>query len=182
MTVSEKDRILMLQWARRVMEARLHGTNAEAPDLSAYPSCGVFVTLHKKGNLRGCIGHTVSRDPLEQTLREAALAAAFQDPRFPPVTAEELPGLDLEISLLSPPEEIGSPEELTLGEHGAILQSGFHSGLFLPQVAPEQGWGLEEFMDHLCMKAGLPPSLWREKGEKEYRLFRFTALVFSEKE
>ena len=178
MFISKEDRTLMLQWARLVIEDHLQGKRPELPDFSDYPSCGAFVTLHKDGDLRGCIGYTISHDPLEITLRDAALSAAFRDPRFPPVSEDELTAIDLEISLLTPPEKISSPEELELGKHGALLRSGMHSGLFLPQVAVEQGWELGEFMDHLCMKAGLPSDLWRTGS---YELYSFTAEILSEK-
>jgi len=179
MIVNDGDRPLLLGWVRLVIECHLKGTVPEAPDLSDYPSCGAFVTIHKNGSLRGCIGYTISQDPLEDTLRDAALSAAFRDPRFPPLQEEELPEIDLEISLLSPPEPVDSPEELELGRHGALLKSGFHAGLFLPQVATEQDWNLEQFMTHLCLKAGLAPDHWKTG---EYSLFRFTAAILSEKE
>lgn len=178
MYISEVDKSLMIQWVRLVIESRLEIKRAESPDFSDYPSCGAFVTLHKKGKLRGCIGYTISQAPLEQTLKDAALAAAFSDPRFPPLELKELSEIDIEISLLSPPEKVISPYELELGRHGAILKNGFNTGLFLPQVATEQGWNLEQFMDHLCMKAGLSSSHWQTG---EYELFRFSAEILTEK-
>lgn len=178
MVISQEDKDLMIQWVRLVLECRLEAGTADSPDFSSYPSCGAFVTLHKNGQLRGCIGYTESHAPLEQTLKDAALAAAFNDPRFPAVTADELSEIDIEISLLSPPEKIQSPEELELGRQGAILKSRFNTGLFLPQVATEQGWNLEQFMDNLCLKAGLPSSHWQTE---KYELFRFSAEILTEK-
>ncbi len=179
MTITDEDRKSMLVWARQCIEEHLTGRKPHRPDFSAYPSCGAFVTLHKNGQLRGCIGYTVSSDPLDETLKEAALAAAFQDPRFPPLKQDELEAIDLEISLLTPPEPVGSPEDLEMGTHGGIIRSGYNSGLFLPQVATEQGWGTQEFMDHLCRKAGLPPTYWKTD---KYELYRFTAVILSEKD
>ncbi len=178
MTVSDRDKRQMLQWVRQVITGALGEEIPPKPDFSSYPPCGAFVTIHKAGQLRGCIGYTIAEDPLETTLEDAARSAAFRDPRFPPLGQEELELIDLEISLLTPPEEIDSPDELEMGVHGALIRAGFHSGLFLPQVATEQGWEREEFMDHLCLKAGLPRNHWR-KGE--YRLFRFSAIIISEK-
>ena len=178
MVISKEDRALMIQWVRLVIESRLEMKPAESPDFSDYPSCGAFVTIHKNGKLRGCIGYTVSQAPLEETLKDAALSAAFSDPRFPPLSLDELPQIDIEISLLTPPEKIMSPDELELGKHGAILKSGVNSGLFLPQVATEQRWDLTQFMNHLCIKAGLPSSHWQSE---KYELFRFSAEILSEK-
>ena len=179
MDITAEDRKSMLVWARQCIEGQLTGNKPNRPDLSAYPSCGAFVTLHKSGELRGCIGYTVSSDPLDETLKEAALAAAFQDPRFPQLKLGELEAIDLEISLLTPPEAVASPGDLEMGTHGGIIKSGYNSGLFLPQVATEQGWGIQEFMDHLCMKAGLPSTYWKTD---KYELFRFTAVILSEKD
>ena len=177
MDISREEGSRMLAWARKVIESKLENREAEAPDFSNYPPCGAFVTLHKQGTLRGCIGYTISHEPLEETIRDAALSAAFRDPRFNPVSEEELPEISLEISLLTPPEEISSPEQLELGVHGALIKSAYSTGLFLPQVAPEQGWNKDEFMDNLCLKAGLPRNHWRTG---KYKLFRFSALIFSE--
>ena len=177
MTVEDQDKKRMLLWVRQVISRELGGPRPEKPDFSSYPPCGAFVTIHKAGQLRGCIGYTISRDPLETTLKEAALAAAFRDPRFPSLQKEELDQIDLEISLLTPPVEISSPDELEMGVHGALIRSGYNSGLFLPQVATEQGWETDEFMDHLCLKAGLPSTLWKTG---EYSLYRFSAIILSE--
>ncbi len=179
MTIPDTDKRKMLRWVRQCIECELGSPAPETPDFADYPPCGAFVTLRKNGNLRGCIGYTVSSDPLEITLQDAARSAAFQDPRFPPLQKEELDQIDLEISLLTPPEKIASPEELEMGVHGAMIRSGFSSGLFLPQVAAEQGWNLQQFMTHLCLKAGLPQDYWKAG---RYDLFRFTAIILNEKE
>lgn len=138
---------------------------------------GAFVTLHRHSRLRGCIGRMLADEPLASVVVAMARAAAFEDPRFPPVTTAELPELDLEISVLSPMEPC-SPEDIVPGVHGALLTLGYRTGVFLPQVATEQGWGREEFLEELCVKAGLPPGSYRMTGA---RLSRFTATVFGER-
>jgi len=105
------------------------------------------------------------------------VAAAAQDPRFPPVTAAELEECELEVSVLSPTRAVASPDEIQVGIHGVQLSKGMHRGVFLPQVAPEQGWDRDTMLDHLCAKAGLPPDTWRRESVE---LEVFTAEVFSE--
>ncbi len=136
---------------------------------------GAFVTLHKHGTLRGCIGYVEAHKPLWQTVKEAAVQAAFADPRFPPVRADELEGLELEISALSPLERIKDPLDFSVGRHGLVIRKGYHSGLLLPQVAVEHGWTKEQFLDWTCKKAGLSPGCWKH-GEAE--VYRFSAEVF----
>lgn len=125
---------------------------------------GAFVTLRtKEGQLRGCIGTFEANDPLWQVVQKMAVSAATQDPRFVPVTRQELDWLKIEISVLSPRKKIQSPEEIILGKHGVWLERGGRSGVFLPQVATETGWSKEEFLSQLCsQKAGLPRDCWRE--------------------
>lgn len=140
---------------------------------------GAFVTLHKYGQLRGCIGNMVGRGPFYLTVRDMAIAAAT-DRRFRPVTLEEMKGIDIEISALSPLEKIDNPEVIEMGKHGVIVKNAFTSGVYLPQVATEQGWNREQFMNSLCgQKAGMAPDAWK-KGECE--IYTFTAEVFGEKE
>jgi len=138
---------------------------------------GAFVTLHKAGRLRGCIGTFEAQEPLAQMAVRMGAAAAVQDPRFSPVTLEELDECEIEISVLSPPRPITSPDEIEIGRHGVQLGRGVHRGVFLPQVAPEQGWDRDTMLDHLCLKAGLPEDAWR-RGPVELEVF--TAEVFSE--
>jgi AmmeMemoRadiSam system protein B/AmmeMemoRadiSam system protein A len=141
---------------------------------------GVFVTIHNNGSLRGCIGHIVTRAPLYETVREMAIAAASNDPRFPPVKEGELADIDIEISVLSRPERVNDPQTIIPGVHGVIVKRGFQQGVFLPQVATEQGWGREEFLRNLCVqKAGLPADAWRDPRT---HLESFTADVFSQKD
>jgi AmmeMemoRadiSam system protein B/AmmeMemoRadiSam system protein A len=140
---------------------------------------GAFVTLHERGELRGCIGNLVGSQPLYLTVRDMAVEAAVDDPRFPPVELSELKGIEIEISALSPMQRIDDPEKIQLGVHGVLVRRGFNSGVFLPQVATETGWSKEEFLGSLCAhKAGLSPLAWKDKSTE---IYIFTAEVFSEK-
>ncbi len=140
---------------------------------------GAFVTITKHGVLRGCIGNIIGQKPLYETVRDMAVAAASQDPRFSPVTAEELKDINVEISVLSQPRRVKDASEIQLGKHGVIVSNGGHQGVFLPQVANETGWSREEFLSQLCsQKAGLPPDAWKDP---DTALYVFTADVFAEK-
>ena len=139
---------------------------------------GAFVTLHKKGHLRGCIGFIEAHQPLWKTIKDLALKSAFEDPRFPALNDFELPDCEIEISVLTPLEKCPDPELVEVGKHGLYIRSGYDSGLLLPQVPVEWGWSREEFLDHTCIKAGLPSGCWKEP---EAELFWFSAIVFSEK-
>jgi AmmeMemoRadiSam system protein B/AmmeMemoRadiSam system protein A len=141
---------------------------------------GAFVTLHKKGTLRGCIGNMVGRGPLYLTVRDMAIAAAVEDPRFPPVTKDEMKDIDMEISVLSPMEKIDDYNMIEMGKHGVMVRSGWRSGVYLPQVATETGWDRDQFMNSLCAhKAGIQPDAWKTGG---CDIYVFTAEVFGEKE
>jgi AmmeMemoRadiSam system protein A len=137
---------------------------------------GVFVTLKKRGSLRGCIGHMMPDRPLAPLVGMMALQAAFEDPRFRRLTLPEVPELAVEISVLTPMKPVSGPGDIVVGRDGVLLQKGGSSAVFLPQVAPEQGWGLEEMLDNLSCKAGLPASAWR-KGAS---FSTFQAEVFGE--
>lgn len=139
---------------------------------------GVFVTLHKNGELRGCIGYIFPVEELYKAVGNMAIESAFNDPRFPPVTSEELNDLKIEISVLSVPKKVESVDEIQLGKHGVIVRRGMRQGVFLPQVAEETGWTKEEFLSHLCAdKAFLPWDAWKDKDTE---LLIFTAEIFSE--
>jgi AmmeMemoRadiSam system protein A len=137
---------------------------------------GAFVTIHKHGELRGCIGHVEANEPLGRVIVRCAVAACSSDPRFPPVTASELSQLAIELSLLGPLERLAGPEHLELGCHGLVVERNWHRGLLLPQVATEWGWDRETFLAETCRKAGLPPEAWRYGAE----VWRFEAEVFGE--
>ncbi|MDI6606162.1 MAG: AmmeMemoRadiSam system protein A, partial [Candidatus Omnitrophota bacterium] len=141
---------------------------------------GAFVTLHEHGELRGCIGNLMVRTPLYLTVRDMAVEAAVGDPRFAAVRLQELNQIEIELSVLSPLEKVGSADKVELGKHGVVIRGGGRSGVFLPQVATETGWTKEEFLDNLCVhKAGLAPGAWKDKDTE---IYVFSAEVFSEQD
>jgi len=141
---------------------------------------GVFVTIHEKGELRGCIGNMVAQGPLYKAVAAMSIEAATRDPRFTPVSAEELGNIDLEISVLSPLKRITDASQISIPGDGVLVRRGSRSGVYLPQVATDTGWTKEEFLTSLCAhKAGLPPDAWKDPSTE---LYTFTAEVFGEKE
>jgi len=138
---------------------------------------GAFVTLKKQGRLRGCIGLIEGTKPLYETVEKMAQAAAFEDPRFRPVQKDELGGVDIEISALTPLRQIENVREIEVGRHGIYIVKGFHSGLLLPQVATEYNWDRDTFLREICAKANLPQDAWKDKDTK---IFIFSASVFGE--
>jgi AmmeMemoRadiSam system protein A len=183
MLLNKEQRKKMLETVRSVIETYLK--TGQKPDIKEtdpvlIKTMGAFVTLHKKGELRGCIGNIVGTQPLYLTIRDMAIESSTGDPRFPKVTLDELKDIDIEISVLSPLEKVKSAEDIVLGKHGVLVRRGLNSGVFLPQVADETGWSRDEFLSYLCAhKAGLPSDAWKDKKTE---LFVFTAEVFSEKE
>ena len=139
---------------------------------------GVFVTLHRRGDLRGCIGYPLPYKPLWEAVIDNAIAACSQDPRFPAVTMKELPELEIEISVLTVPQAVSGHDQVKLGRDGIIISKGFQRGLLLPQVPLEQGWDLEQYISYGCLKAGLDRDEWK-RGVK---IETFQAQVFGEKE
>ena len=180
LTKEEKSKLLKL--ARDSINyylAHKKSMYAEEADPVLRKEMGAFVTLHQNGRLRGCIGSITAKGPLYLTVRDMAVEAAVGDPRFPAVRAGEMKDIDIEISVLSPLEQITDPEKIVMGKHGVIVRKGFTSGVYLPQVATETGWTREQFMDSLCgQKAGMNPDAWK-KGECD--IYVFTAEVFGEK-
>lgn len=180
-TLTDSEKRFLLRRARDVIESRLRGqplSPREVPP-ALQQIGGAFVTLHSGAALRGCIGHIIGRYPLYQTVEKMARASAFEDPRFPPLTEAEYSGITIEISLLSPLRPLTDPEALKPGEHGLLITARGRSGVFLPQVATEQGWGRRELLEQVCYKAGLPAGAWKD-SEAELQIF--TALVFSEED
>jgi len=176
------DRLFLLRLARETIARRLEGRPLPEPDLRPGPLTeprGAFVTLKRGGELRGCIGHVVGIEPLWRSVRENAINAAFHDPRFPPLDPTELPGVEIEVSALTPLEPVRSPDEVQVGVHGVMIERGPFRGLLLPQVPTEYGWDRETFLDHTCRKAGLPPGCWKDPST---RIEVFSADVFSEAE
>jgi len=152
------------------------GSDESVPETLLEPSAA-FVTLREGGDLRGCIGLLRFDVPLWENVRDAAAAAALDDPRFYRVTADELPLLDVEISILEPPIEIDDPARFEAGRHGIVIEKGARRGLLLPQVAPEMGWGELEMLEGACRKAGLPPDAWHDR---DVRLYVFEATCFGD--
>ena len=169
----------LLDLARRAISSAV--IEKRIPDFPPYPAAlsepsGAFVTLHRDGQLRGCVGQVESPDSLADTVARAAINAALHDSRFPAVEAEEVESLEIEISVLSPPEPI-APGAILVGRHGLLIVEGEHRGLLLPQVATESQWSLQRFLEETCAKAGLPRDAWREPST---RVLAFTAEVFSD--
>lgn len=138
--------------------------------------CGAFVTLKIMGSLRGCIGNFVSHKPLYQLVADLAIESSTRDPRFPPVASEEVPKLEVEISVLSPLKTITDVSEIVVGTHGIFITKGYHRGVLLPQVATEYEWDRETFLAHTCLKAGLPGDSWRHGAEIQI----FSAEIFGD--
>ena len=178
--MTHDDKVFFLEWARTVIVSYFAGLKEIRPSRSPGDPSGAFVTLHKTGDLRGCIGYLYADDqPLIETIRQASLAAAFRDYRFPPVEKDEMKKIDIEISILTPFDPVKNILDIKIGKHGLLLKKGSRSGLLLPQVPIEQGWDRDTFLDHLCLKAGLPPGSWEDKSAE---LLSFSAEVFGEKE
>ena len=177
LTQQQQEELLAL--ARAALDEYLeHGTIPEYKlDGSVlHRRSGVFVTLRKAGQLRGCIGHTGADLSLYEAAQQMAIAAATQDPRFPPLAWDELASVEIEISILSPLRRLMDVEKVEVGTHGLMIFKKGRQGLLLPQVAAEEGWGRGEFLDNLCLKAGLPATCWQESA----RLYAFTAVVLGE--
>lgn len=180
LTLDEKRTLLRI--ARRAI-AQSVGVSETKEELTLTTTLkqksGAFVTLEKNGRLRGCVGFVEAFEPLHKTVAEAAISAAQHDHRFETVKREELPELELEVSVLSPFEKVPDPSLIEPGKHGLMIRSGFRQGLLLPQVATEYGWDRETFLEQTCIKAGLPKSAWRSQ---ECTIEWFTATVFNERE
>ena len=177
--IAAEDRRFLLEFARATINASLSGqplpssTNDSAVLLQTR---GVFVSLKIDRRLRGCIGHVVGVAPLWRAVRDNALAAAFDDPRFPQLTVDELQHVRIEISVLTPLRS-STADEVVVGHHGILVENGGARGLLLPQVAVEYGWDRETFLDHTCRKAGLEPGCWHHP---DTTISTFSAEVFGE--
>jgi AmmeMemoRadiSam system protein A len=162
--LSPTERAALLGIARGAILAHLG--LAARPDLpSSGPLAGergAFVTLHVNGDLRGCIGTFQPMGSLAATVARVAVSAASEDPRFQPIEAAEVAGLEVAVSALAPARPLGDPRAVAVGREGLVVKRGFHRGTLLPKVAVEHGWTAEEFLRHTCLKAGLPPTAWQE--------------------
>ncbi|MBI4978894.1 MAG: AmmeMemoRadiSam system protein A [Spirochaetes bacterium] len=163
--LNDNERQFLLKTVRSVIRARLDKKSIPQYNHAGehlLTRAGIFVTLHlKNGSLRGCIGYIEGIKPLIEGVVEMAQAAAFQDPRFPPLEEHEYNDIVIEITVLSPLIRINDPDEIIVGKHGLVITKGFNHGLLLPQVPVEQGWDRDTFISHTCMKAGLSPDAWK---------------------
>ena len=183
MQVTEEEKGILLLAARESIRSIFTGTKSPQVDYTQYPNLkfnmGAFVTLTIEEKLRGCIGYVLGQKTLFETICEAARQAAFYDPRFFPLTPDELDETNIEISILSIPEKINSFKDIVLGVHGLLLDEENYRAVLLPQVATSNNYTLQQFLSILCEKAGIPPDAWYNK---KLNLKVFTAEVFSEKE
>lgn len=179
--MNDEQKKLLLKTAKDAVKAAVNGSKppeikSNDPELNR--QCGCFVTLKNSGQLRGCIGNFISNKPLIKLICEMAKASATQDSRFfaEPITPDELAGLHIEISVLSPLKKTDDPASLRLGIDGIYIKNGYASGCFLPQVAVETGWSSEEFLSCCCShKAGLSPDAWKDS---ETEVYLFQAEIF----
>ncbi|MEI6827856.1 MAG: AmmeMemoRadiSam system protein A [Desulfuromonadales bacterium] len=177
--LTEKEQKELLKIARATIVEYV--TNRYIPDIvTTSPGLnlhsGCFVTIKKQGQLRGCIGNFVSEQPLYLLVQEMSISAATRDPRFYPMKREDLADFTIDISVLSPLTKAASREEIQVGIHGIYIVKGSCRGVLLPQVATEYGWNRDQFLQHTCIKAGLPEDAWQEECD----IYIFSALVFGE--
>jgi len=186
-TIENEERAVLLTQARESIAAELekrkplYNDALQGTDSVLNTPCGAFVTLHitngSERRLRGCIGRMAANLSLIETVRLMAKEAAFGDPRFPPLRQEEFTRCDIEISALSPMEPCPDPRQVKVGVHGLYLIKGGRSGVLLPQVPVEQGWNLDEYLEYICIKAGLPPGSY---DAPDAQLLTFTAVILKE--
>lgn len=181
--LANREKQFLLELARRSLILAVEGDQSldELPQGGDFPErffqpCGAFVTLRRRGRLRGCIGQLASNLALVRVIADCARAAALEDPRFGPVDVPEMHEIEIELSILSPPEDV-TPERIEPGRHGLIVSRGWQRGLLLPQVAAEFHWTVQRFLQETCLKGGFAPDAWKEAST---RVQAFTAEVFSE--
>jgi len=188
-TISKEEQKILLSEAREVITAELEKRKPSFQQIDEKSilntPCGAFVSLHIGRSLRGCIGRMTAFDqkasnlPLIETIRLMAKEAAFGDPRFPALKKDELNSCHIEISALSPMIPCPDPKQVKVGVHGLYLICAGRSGVLLPQVPVEQGWNLDEYLEYICVKAGLPPNSYNSPNAQ---LYTFTAIVFGEEQ
>ena len=178
LALTPEEKMYLLDLARSRIDLVLHDQPVAFPPPPppgmAQEKFGAFVTLKRQGQLRGCIGRLISEEPLFVTVGDMAEAAAFHDSRFPPLSIEEFPALELEISVMGPITRCTDPSQIVVGKHGLIMRKGNRQGLLLPQVAVEWEWDRETFLAQTCHKAGLPPDAWHDPDTE---IYWFEALV-----
>jgi uncharacterized protein (TIGR00296 family) len=189
--LTDQEGKFLIQLARNTVTEYLENGKIQKPPKDTpkklYEQCGVFITISSIQNgekaLRGCIGYPYPTSPLVEAVIDSAINASTQDPRFEPMTAEEMNHVVFEVSVLTPPEpvQVDNPKDylnkIKVGEDGLIIEHGYRKGLLLPQVPIEWGWCEEEFLCQCCIKAGLPPDSWLTKDTK---ISKFKAIIFEE--
>lgn len=178
--LEDSDKVSLLNLARTSLEVYFNRESTvafetDSPGLMEHK--GAFVTLHRKGELRGCIGQLDSDRELYKVVERCALSAAFEDTRFPPLEQKELDDLDIEISVLTPFQRIRNVDEIVVGKHGLYIVQNFYRGLLLPQVAEQYDWDRITFLEQTCYKAGLSVSAWKDP---QTEIYIFEAEVFSD--
>ena len=176
-SLSPEEKVELLRLARSAINQFIREKkiiNYSTENLNFLAKKGAFVTLKRKGYLRGCIGFIEPVAPLYQTVIQTSVYAACRDQRFPPVSAEELDNLEIEISVLSPLKKIHDPSLIKVGKHGLVISKGNKKGLLLPQVPVENNWSRETFLKQACLKAGLPPNTWKSEAD----IYIFEAIIF----
>jgi AmmeMemoRadiSam system protein A len=180
--LSENEKKFLLSLARQVIVFKtnnqdFHQKEFFSPTLKQ--TAGVFVTLNKNNELRGCIGYVEGIKPIQNAIEEMAISAAFDDPRFPPVNKSEIEDLEIEISVLSPLQQVTKADDIKIGRDGLLIEKGLQRGLLLPQVAVEYHWDSITFLEMTCQKAGIPSNSWQDKSTI---IKIFSAEIFSDKE
>jgi hypothetical protein len=179
--LSSEDKKLLLSIARQAIKTRLEGKELVFPQKvtgALSLPLGAFVTLHEAGELRGCIGTFRPNTPLYQVVAEMARQAAFSDYRFHPISLDEINAIDIEISVLTPMKRLYNPDSVVVGRDGLYIIRGNDAGVLLPQVPVEQNWDRTAFLDHTCLKAGLPSSSWKNE---QTEIYTFQAEIFGER-
>src|SRR5580704_3496827 len=182
-SLAEREKQLLLQLARSALALGVAADAGNKSPLQDFPSkeflqqpAGAFVTLHRRGRLRGCVGQLPGSDSIAEVVAHCARSAALHDSRFDPVTSTELSEIEIEVSVLSALEDV-APEAIEAGKHGLVVSQGRHRGVLLPHVASQFNWSAQRFLEETCVKAGLEREAWKDPAT---RVQAFTAEVFSE--
>ena len=176
--LTDDEKMTLHNIALTAIKKRLENKSSAIPQTTAdtlNEKRGVFVSLHKHGQLRGCIGYVHGFKPLAKAINDMAIAAAFRDPRFTTLKENELSDLDIEISVLTPMKQISDIKQIKVGKHGLMMIKGPYSGLLLPQVATQYNWDRQTFLSETCHKAGLPVDAWKDD---EIEIYIFSAEIF----
>jgi len=181
-SLNNQEKIFLLELARTTIQSFLKDNTRPIVEYfseTLKTETGVFVTLHSNKKLRGCIGYVQGYKPLQDSVIDMAISSAFNDPRFMPVSNVELDKIEIEISVLTPLTKVEDTQEIVVGRDGLLIKQIPYEGLLLPQVATEHEWDVDTFLEQTCYKAGLNTDAWKES---ETQIFKFSVIVFSEKE